>query len=289
MSVSVQAIASGSNGNCFLIQSEDQAVLIDAGISRKRIVDSLNKINVPLSKITGILVTHAHSDHISGLPVLKRYLDAPMYATAGTISELYKMGIKNPEWHTIAKDFSRIEQGKILDIGDFKIITMHAEHDSPGTVGYRIHHKVENTPGVTVSVLTDTGKLNDRDIWRLARSDLLLLESNHNLELLKNSRRPNYLKSRVRANHLSNDQAADILSNIGKYEESKRIKGILLGHLSGECNSPDLIRDWVRNWQKRLDKNWNFYMCPRDNSSDLITISPETIKEEKKFAGYIDF
>ena len=287
MSVKVQAIASGSNGNCFLVESETDAIIIDAGISRKRIVDSLK--NVPLSKVRGIFITHAHSDHISGLPVLKKYVDAPHFATAPCISSLYQLSSKDNTWSDLARTASCISQDKIMTIGNFKIITIKTQHDSPGTVGYRIHLPVENTAGVTVSVLTDTGLLNEREIWQLSRSDIILLESNYNKTLLKKSNRPYYLKERIKDYHLSNDYTSDVLQSVKRSQSSSRIKGLILGHLSGECNSPDLVREWVRTWQHENDAPWNWYLAPRNNSSDLIKISPTNITEEKKFAGILDF
>ena len=289
MSLRVQAIASGSNGNSFLIESEKDAVIIDAGISRKRIVDGLKKANVPLSKIRGIFITHAHSDHISGLPILKKYLNAPHYATAACITNMYNITSKDSTWMNVAKDATCITENKILQVGSFKIITINTQHDSPGTVGYRIHLPVENTPGVTVSVLTDTGLLNEREIWQLSRSDIILLESNYNKDLLKKSNRPIYLKDRIKDYHLSNDYTGDVLQQVKDLKDSSRIKGLILGHLSGECNSPDLVRKWVRHWQHKNDVNWNWYLAPRDNSSDIIKVNPSSITEEKKFAGQLDF
>ncbi len=289
MSVRVQAIASGSNGNCFLVESENDAVIIDAGISRKRIVEALKRINVPSSKVRGIFITHAHSDHISGLPILKKYVQVPHYATSACISSMYDMARKDNVWDNLAKSASCVSQDKIMQVGNFKIITIHTQHDSPGTVGYRIHLPIENTAGVTVSVLTDTGLLSKREIWQLSRSDIILLESNYNKNLLKRSSRPYYLKERIKDYHLSNDYTSDVLQLVKKQKSSSRIKGLILGHLSGECNSPDLVREWVRDWQHANETNWNWYLAPRDNSSDLINVTPEGISEEKKFAGFIDF
>ena len=289
LSIRVQAIASGSNGNCFLVESETDAVIIDAGISRKRIIDALKKINVPPEKIRGIFITHAHSDHISGLPILKKYVNAPHYATANCISTIHDISSKDSTWVNLAKSANCITEDKINHVGNFKIITIRTQHDSPGTVGYRIHFPVENTAGVTVSVLTDTGSLDKREIWQLSRSDVILLESNYNKTLLKKSNRPYFLKERIKDYHLSNDYTSEILELVKRHNSSARIKGLILGHLSGECNSPDLIRKWVREWQQQNETNWNWYLAPRDKPSDLIKVTPESITEERKFAGQIDF
>lgn len=289
MSVRVQAIASGSNGNCFLVESETDAVIIDAGISRKRIIEGLERINVSRDKVKGIFITHAHTDHISGLPVLKKYIHAPHYATADTIANMYNLSNENNSWAEISKQAECVTPKKIIDVGNFKVITIRARHDSTGTVGYRIHLPVENTPGVTVSVLTDTGLLTHHEIWQLSRSDIILLESNYNKNLLKKSSRPYYLKQRINKYHLSNDYTSEVLESVKKEKDSYRIKGLILGHLSGECNSPDLVREWVRDWQHTNETNWNWYLAPRDNSSDLIKVTPDGIREEKKFTGQLDF
>ena len=288
-SLRVQAIASGSNGNSFLIESENDAIIVDAGISRKRIVNALKNLNVPLSKIRGILITHAHSDHISGLPVLKKYVDAPHFATASCITNLYQLSSNNTDWQELAKTAKCVTKNKILKLGDFKVITIATQHDSPGTVGYRIHLPVVNTSGVTVSVLTDTGLLGKRELWQMSRSDIILLESNYNKDLLKKSNRPVYLKDRIKDYHLSNDYTGEVLEIIKQQKDSSRIKGLILGHLSGECNSPDLVREWVRLWQYENDASWDWFLAPRDNSSDLLTVSPTGLKVEKKFAGYLDY
>ena len=286
--IRVQAIASGSNGNCFLIESDTDAILIDAGISRKRIVDALKNNDVPLNKVKGVFITHSHSDHISGLPILKKYLTAPHYATAPCITSLNELPDKENNWSELAKTATCITKRKIINVGNFKVITLDAHHDSPGTVGYRVHFPIENTAGVTVSILTDTGLLSNEDIERISKSDVILLESNYNKDLLKKSNRPFFLKDRIRNYHMSNDYSAEILELVTRFKNSSRIKGLILGHLSGECNNPDIVRDWVRKWQHENDANWNWYLAPRNSSSDLITVSPSSINE-KKFAGFIDY
>lgn len=292
MSISVQALASGSNGNSFLISNKNEALLIDGGISRKRILESLDKVKVPKENIKGILVTHTHSDHISGLPILSRYIDAPIYTTASSISELYQKSRNDSKWFDLAKKAEIIKQDKIIQIGNFKIVTIKAAHDSPETVGFRIHYMVENTAGITVSLLTDTGILEERQIWQLSRSDIILLEANYDRTLLKQSRRPLSLKNRIRANHLSTKGAYDVLTKILNFKSSNRIKGVMLGHFSGECNSPDVIRKMVRTWEKNNErpfKGWNWYMCPRDSPSDYLNLTTDSIKTDKKFAGQIDY
>ena len=292
MSISVQALASGSNGNCFLISNKTDALLIDAGISRKRILESLKKINVPKENIKGVLVTHTHSDHISGLPVLANYIDAPVITTSPSISELYRLSSRDDSYRKIANNAVCIRQNKILEVGPFKVITVKAKHDSPGAVGFRVHYKVENTPGITVSLLTDTGKLDEHQLWQLSRSDLILLESNYDKNLLENSRRPLRLKHRIRENHLSNKRTYSILKNLLSFQSSKRIKGVMLGHFSEECNSLDIISSLVKRWEKRNEtsfKGWEWFLAPRYGPSDYISITPEDLKINKEFAGKIEF
>lgn len=201
---------------------------------------------------------------------------------------MYELSDKEYPWPELAKQAKCVPRRKLVHIGGFKVLTIDTKHDSPGTVGYRVHFPVENTPGVTVSILTDTGKLSNVDIERISKSDIILLESNYNKEMLKNSSRPQYLKERIQKFHMSNDYTSEILELVTRFKDSSRIKGLILGHLSGECNNPDKIRDWVRKWQHENDTNWNWYLAPRDNSSDLITVSPSSINE-KKFAGFIDY
>ena len=286
LSLRVQALASGSNGNSFVIDSAEGALLVDAGISRKKILNGLRAINISPQRIKGILVTHAHSDHIKGIPILSQYLDAPVFATEDTISELYKLDYKDERWIDIAYNTNSITKGKITKINPFKIITMTTEHDSPGAVAYRINHPESR---VTISIVTDTGELGEKQIWQLSRSDLILLESNHDLQALKYSQRSDHLKNRIRENHLSNKQAGEILTKILNIRDKERIKSVLVGHLSGECNSPELIREWLRTWQQKNKSNIDFYLCPRDMASDYLEVSIDIVKPIQKYAGLIDW
>jgi phosphoribosyl 1,2-cyclic phosphodiesterase len=290
LSLRVQAIASGSNGNCFLIDSPEGALLVDAGISRKKILEGLQQININPNRITGILVTHSHGDHIQGLPVLSDFIDTPVFATEATISNLNQMDYLDERWISISENAKLIKRGKISKVGPFKIITVRTEHDISGAVAYRINYPKSN---VTISVVTDTGeivneKLDKRRNWQLSRSDLILLESNHDIEVLKNSTRPPSLKKRIRECHLSNNESARILEKIQEEKSKDRIKAVILGHLSGECNSPELVREWVRTWVHNNDPAWDWFLAPRDKSSDFLEVSFEDVKVIRKFSGQID-
>ncbi len=291
MSLRIQAIASGSNGNCFVVDSPEGSLLVDAGISRKQILNGLQRNNISVDHIRGILVTHAHSDHIKGLPVLSQDLSAPVYATEGTINEMSKLDHHDDRWVNIVQDSHLITPGKISNIGPFKIITMATSHDINGAVAFRVNYPSlnQNKNGVTISIVTDTGDLGEKQIWQLSRSDLILLESNHDLNALKYSARSEYLKRRIRNNHLSNKQTSEILENSLKARSIERIKAVMIGHLSGECNSPELIRESIKNWQQKNDSNINFYFCPRDMSSDFLEISIDEVKTIRKYAGPIDW
>lgn len=230
------SIASGSSGNCIYIGSENTHILVDAGISNKRIEQGLNEIGLSGSDLDGILITHEHSDHIKGLGVLARKHGVPVYSTRETLEEISKIKslgdypeeLLQPVYHDV--DFF---------LGDLEIKPFRIDHDAANPVAFRVQHGRKS-----VAVATDMGNYSQYTIERLQGLDALLLESNHDVKMLEAGPYPYYLKRRILGDHghLSNENAGRLLSSI----LHDNMKHILLGHLSKENNFEELAYETVR-------------------------------------------
>ena len=229
------SIASGSSGNCIYIGSDHTHLLVDAGISNRRIEQGLNEIGIKGSELDGVLITHEHSDHVKGLGVLARKYGVPVYSTRETLEEIkgmkslgdYPEELLRPVVHDV--DF-RIGD---LDIKPFKI-----SHDAANPVAYRVQEGRKS-----VAVATDMGNYSQYTIDHLQELDAILLESNHDIKMLEAGPYPYYLKKRILGDygHLSNDNAGRLLSCI----LHDNLKHIFLGHLSKENNYEALAFETV--------------------------------------------
>lgn len=229
------SIASGSSGNCIYAGSSSASVLVDAGISGKRIEAGLNEIGQTTKDLSGILVTHEHSDHIKGLGVLARRYEIPIYATKGTAGALRRMTQvgKIPEELLV-----EIEADREFTVGDLLVRPFAISHDAAEPVGFRISHN-----GKSCAVATDMGCYDDYIKENLKKLDVLLLESNHDLRMLQAGRYPYYLKKRIMGDqgHLSNESCGQLLCGL----LHDQMKAVFLGHLSQENNYEALAYETV--------------------------------------------
>ena len=230
------SIASGSSGNCICVGSDNHHVLIDAGISGKRIENGLNEVDLKSQDMDGILVTHEHLDHIAGLGVMARRYGLPMYATAGTIEAIKNtpsVGKIDPEL------FHEIVPQEDFVIGDLTITPIHISHDAADPVAYRI--KKGNR---TFAVVTDLGNYDDEIVQQLQGLDTLLLEANHDIHMLETGVYTYPLKRRIMGNrgHLSNERSGQLLCEL----LHDKFGTVVLGHLSKENNYEELAYEAVR-------------------------------------------
>ena len=225
------SITSGSSGNCIYIGSDNTHLIIDAGISGKRIEMGLNNLDICPSDLSGILVTHEHSDHIA-----RRY-NIPIYASSGTID-----GIKCASGLGSIDEslFCRIEPNNDFTIGDLSIHAHPISHDANEPVSYRI----SDTKGRSAGVLTDLGCYSDDIVESFSGVNSLLIEANHDVNMLQVGRYPYYLKRRILGDcgHLSNESCGKLLCKLLHDD----LNTILLGHLSAENNLPELAYEAVR-------------------------------------------
>lgn len=227
------SLYSGSSGNSIYISSPKAKILVDAGVTGKSIGLALESINVNPLYLNGILVTHEHSDHVKGVGVLSRRFNLPIYANEKTwIAMKNKIGkIKNENINIIDKNFN---------IMDMEIETFKIPHDASDTIGYSI-----NSNGKKVSIATDMGVFTNGIKNNIKDSDLVLIESNHDEEMLKFGPYPYELKRRILSStgHLSNSDSASAILEVLKHGPKK----IFLGHLSGTNNVPELAYKTVEN------------------------------------------
>lgn len=230
------SIASGSSGNCIFAGSDTTSLMIDTGISGKRIEEGLNFIGHTTKEIDGILVTHEHSDHISGLGVISRKYEIPIYTTKGTREAI--LNTKNVG--KIPEDlFVEIEPDVDFTIGDITVSPVAISHDAAQPAAF-----ILSQPGKSMAVMTDLGKYDSYIVEKLQHLDVLLLEANHDVHMLQVGNYPYYLKQRIlgERGHLSNELSGQLLSEV----LHDNFKTVILGHLSKENNYEKLAYETVR-------------------------------------------
>lgn len=237
--VQVVCLASSSKGNAYYIEGEEDAVLIDCGISCRRILKALQAFPEAKTKLRGVLVTHEHSDHTQGLPTFLKRTGLPAYASPGTWQAL------QDRWEEGHLDGGLLEsiglpEGQSLSLGSLTISTHPLSHDAQDPLGF-----VVEEGGYKVGIATDTGQVTDASLAALYDSDLVILEANHDPHLLHTGPYPHFLKARVASTygHLSNRSCAQALSQI----LTRRTRHVVLAHLSEKNNHPRLAFDTVRD------------------------------------------
>lgn len=261
------SIASGSSGNSIFVGNENTNLLIDAGISKKKIEEGLEKINVDPSKLDGILITHEHSDHIKGLGVMARKYHLPVYATLGTINQIRQIKSLG---HIDNDLFVKIKNDKDFKIGSIDIQPFKVYHDAADPVAYRFYDKDKS-----LAILTDCGTYDDRIISVLKGISGLLLEANHDVHMLQAGSYPYKLKRRILSDigHLSNEMCGMLLSRL--LDDS--LKHVMLGHLSKENNFAQLAYETVRteidlSESQIKSSDFELYVANRDDISKSIQI-----------------
>ena len=235
MSFRFCSLSSGSCGNSQYIETENMKVLVDAGLSGKKIQELLASIDVDPKELDCIFVTHEHGDHVKGAGILSRRFNIPIYANdktwTGMEENIGKMKVENIKIFDTNSDF---------ELGDLGVLPFDISHDAAEPVGYSFYNKSKK-----ISIVTDTGCI-DSDIKNyIKNSNLLMIESNHDKDMLKMGSYPWYLKQRVSGEfgHLSNEDAGNVISQV----ISGNNENILLAHLSKENNFPELAHQTVAN------------------------------------------
>ena len=229
MPVRLTILGSGSSGNCAYVETDEARILIDAGFSLRQIRERLALIGRAPESLTGILVTHEHSDHVQGLALLSGKLRIPVYANRPTFEAVQSQSKARLE--------SRLfTTGGGFELGDIGVETFTIPHDAQDPVGFLLRTAAGN-----IGFLTDLGHATRLVLQRIKIANVLVLESNHDVKMLQDCpRRPWSLKQRIlgRHGHLSNEAAADAVQEI----MSADLRHLYLGHLSRECNRPELAQ-----------------------------------------------
>lgn len=256
---------SGSSGNCLLACAGDTRVLIDAGMTGRAILGELCKLGVSPDTLCGILVTHEHSDHIRSVGMLSRKFDLPVYASEGTWCAMEEkvQGVapKNQRVFAAGQDFF---------VGSLGVQPFSIPHDAADPVGFSLLHG-----GGKIAVATDLGHLSPSWMQAVSGAQVLMLESNHDLDMLARGPYPARLKQRIRGRkgHLSNEDCAKALTEL----VPTGLRSVILGHLSGENNLPELA--YQAAWQAIsalgavVGEDVTLEVARRDQMSSLFTVA----------------
>ena len=222
----VTVLASGSSGNALLARSGDCSVLVDAGLSARRLAAGLEACGVAPGSLSGILLTHEHGDHTKGLKVFVEKFDVPVFANPLTADHLKRQGL--------AARWNFFSSGAEFFLENIGVLPFSVPHDAADPVGF-----VLRSNGTGFAVLTDLGYATRQVVEAVRGVHALLIETNHDEALLQgDTKRPWSVKQRIlsRHGHLSNSAAAEIVAEVA----TEALRHVLLGHLSRDCNSPEL-------------------------------------------------
>lgn len=270
-SVWLTTLASGSSGNSSLIgDSNGNNILVDCGISCKRIVENLNELSCSPYDINGIFITHEHTDHIGGLIMIMKKYGIPVFASLGTLSEITKCrGFDN----SYKKLMYKVEANRPFVFSDFKVNCFNIPHDAAEPYGYSFEKN-----GTKISVCTDFGKATEEIEEGLRGSKALVLEANHDERMLEAGKYPFHLKRRILGDrgHISNENSGKLLSKLWNED----MKHIFLAHLSDENNMPELAYETVRCELLMEHKNY-------ENYTKLIVANRNTVSEKAVIKGVV--
>lgn len=230
MSLQFSVLASGSTGNAIYVETEDHSFLIDAGLSGKQMEALFQKIDRDMGKLSGILVTHEHSDHIKGVGIVARKYKLPVYANEKTWQAMDGLIGQVPVEQKFIFNMETVKTFGSLDIESFGV-----SHDAADPMFYVFHHGEKK-----VVIITDTGYVSDRMKGLISNADAYVFESNHDVQMLRMGRYPWSIKRRILSDvgHVSNEDAAIAMSEVA----GDRTKRIYLAHLSQDNNMKDLAR-----------------------------------------------
>lgn len=255
------SLYSGSSGNSLFVSSNNTNILIDAGVSAKKVTEALTSINIDINKIDAILVTHEHSDHIQGLSILSKKYNIPVYANTLTWAAM-----PNQKEKILEENQNFFENNKDFEIGDLKIHPFDIPHDAANPCGFSIYNGHKK-----ISIATDMGHVTENIMDNLKNSSFILLESNYEPEVLKYCSYPYSLKQRIDGptGHLSNISAGKTVANLMNYG----VNHVTLGHLSKESNFPELayktVTDELIKYDYKKD-DINIDVASRNMPGELI-------------------
>lgn len=258
----VSVLTSGSKGNCILICSEKCKILVDAGITFKKVNEFMQFFNLDPMELDAVIISHEHSDHVQGAGVLSRKTQAPIYITQNTLQEsLHKIGKLNV-------DPVIFYVGSSFQIKDIIVKPFTSSHDAVDSSNFLISH-VQNEDR-KLAIATDLGYSPQILINYLKQASTIILESNHDVKMLMEGPYPWPLKQRIKSKigHLSNDQAVGVVSQI----MSDKLDKLFLAHLSETNNSPKIAYDTMRNYLLSIQAKTALYMTSQEECTPLLDV-----------------
>lgn len=256
------SLFSSSSGNATYIGSSKTGILIDAGVSAKRIKEALISREIDPASISAIFVTHEHSDHIKGLRVLASSFKIPVFATTGTLRGMEDAGVLSGKFPVFELS------GNGEEVGDLLVKAFKTPHDSNESCGFRI----EFPDGRTAAVATDIGTVTNEVLCGILGCDLVMLESNHDVGMLQNGPYPYYLKRRILSDrgHLSNENCASVARDLVERGTTR----LFLGHLSTENNLPALAYQTslctISESGAEIGTDYILTVNPKENTEDVV-------------------
>lgn len=256
----LSVLGSGSGGNSIFVQAGNTRILVDAGFSAKAVADRLTLLDVDPDSIEAIVVTHEHGDHTGGIGVYARRHETPIYMTARTREACTRL----------FRGEERIEEyrvGRPFHVGDVRVEPFLTVHDAADPVGVAL---VDECTGLRLGVATDLGRPTTQIRHALADCDFLILEANHDEVMLHTSRYPVSVKRRIASSHghLSNQAAARLATEL----MHPRLAGVVLAHLSRECNRPALAREVVSKALRRAGWEGHLEVALQDRPTELFDV-----------------
>ncbi len=253
MALHISSLNSGSNGNCYYLANEMDAILVDVGLNCRETEKRMARLGLTMNKVRAIFISHEHSDHICGLPVIARKYQLPVYITPGT-----RLSGRLSLQDDLVRSFNAHE---CISIGDLKITAFPKLHDASEP-----HSFIVSCRDVTVGVFTDIGYPCENLIRYFKKCNAAFLEANYDDKMLDNGRYPYFLKKRIRGGqgHLSNRQALELFTSC----KSSNMSHLLLSHLSRDNNSPELVYDLF----KREAGETKVIIASRDRETEIYYI-----------------
>jgi phosphoribosyl 1,2-cyclic phosphodiesterase len=231
----VSILASGSSGNLTLLETESTRILVDAGLGKRETLARLAAVELSIDRLDAVLITHEHTDHCNGLPQVLGLWKPPLYVTQPTMDALQR--ILPATFGKRLRGVESVQAGQSFTIGDIDVHAFAIPHDAADPVGFTFR-----TNGTKVAICTDLGYLPNHVRVHLRQTDCLILESNHDLDMLKVGPYPWVVKQRVlsRTGHLSNHAVSEFLADPEGFDSC--VRHLVLAHVSQENNNPDLVR-----------------------------------------------
>jgi len=274
MALYFTSINSGSNGNCYYVGNDNEAVLVDVGLTCKEVEKRMNRLSLSINKIKAIFISHEHSDHIKGLAVFAKKYKLPVYISTATLKSSRLLLDENNTYN--------LNHLQHIQIGGLKISAFSKFHDAADPYSFTIECNE-----IRVGVFTDIGSVCDRLITHFKNCHAAFLEANYDTQMLENGRYPYFLKRRIMSGHghLSNAQALELFTN----HKAPYLSHLLLSHLSKDNNDPELVEklfkevagDTFVKVASRYEETEVYYVSNSQNPTLSYSFDPSLYQPEQ--------